>query len=88
LARGFSDAVGARQGPGLKGGVMNRIEKKDSAPEAAKLFEEEVLAVNPEIPRKELCNMVDDYLYYQTDNMTKNEARAIVDTTCRLKGKP
>jgi hypothetical protein len=65
---------------------MNRIEKKESAPGAAKLFEEEVLEVKPDIPRDELCNMVDDYIYYQTDGMSKAEAHAIVDTTCRKKG--
>jgi hypothetical protein len=66
---------------------MNRIEKKEIAPEAAKLFEEEVLQVKPDISRKELCDMVDDYLYYQTDDMSKNEARAVVDKTCRSVGK-
>jgi hypothetical protein len=66
---------------------MNRIEKREIAPEAAKLFEEEVLQVKPDISRKELCDMVDDYLYYQTDDMSKNEAHAVVDKTCRLKGK-
>ncbi len=66
---------------------MNRIEKKEIAPEAAKLFEEEVLGVKPDIPRKELCDMVDDYLYYQTDDMSKKEVHAIVDKTCRLRKK-
>jgi hypothetical protein len=65
---------------------MNRIEKKEIAPEAAKLFEEEVLEVKPDIPREELCDMVDDYIYYQTDDMSKKEAHAIVDKTCRLRG--
>jgi hypothetical protein len=73
--------------PGLEGGDMNRIEKKEIAPEAAKLFEEEVLQVKPDISRKELCDMVDDYLYYQTDDMSKNEAHAVVDKTCRVGGK-
>jgi hypothetical protein len=63
---------------------MNRIEKKESAPAAAKLFEEEVLELNPDISREELCDMVDDYIYYQTDNLSKIEAHAIVDMTCRL----
>ena len=62
---------------------MNRIEKKEIAPEAAKLFEEEVLEVKPDIPREELCDMVDDYIYYQTDDMGKEEAHALVDVTCR-----
>jgi hypothetical protein len=66
---------------------MNRIEKKDVAPKAARLFEQEVLGLKPDIPRKELCDMVDDYVYYQTDDMSKNEAHAIVDKTCRLRGK-
>ena len=83
---GPSRKVVCRPYPGLKGGDMNRIEKKEIAPDAAKLFEEEVLAVKPDISREELCDMVDDYLYYQTDDMSKKEARAIVDITCRLKG--
>ena len=63
---------------------MNRIEKKEIAPEAARLFEQEVLELKPDIPRKELCDMVDEYIYYQTDDMSKEEAHAIVDITCRL----
>jgi len=70
--------------PGLKGGAMNRIERKEMAPQAAKLFEEEVLELRRDIPRKELCDMVDEYIYYQTDDMSKGEAHAIVDVTCRL----
>jgi len=69
---------------------MNRIERREIAPEAAKLFEGEVLQLKPDIPRKELCDMVDEYIYYQTDDITKEEAHAIVDITCRLavKGTP
>ncbi|HYA86703.1 MAG TPA: hypothetical protein VEI57_06540 [Nitrospirota bacterium] len=63
---------------------MNRIDKKEVAPYAAKLFEEEVLELKTDIPRKELCNMVEDYIYYQTNDMSKGEAHAIVDVTCRL----
>ena len=62
---------------------MNRIERKELAPDATKLFEEEVLELKPDIPREELCAMVDDYIYYQTDEMSKAEARAIVDRSCR-----
>lgn len=69
---------------GPKGGAMNRIEKKEMAPAAARLFEEEVLELKPDIPRKELCDMVDDYIYYQTDDMSKVEAHAIVDISCRM----
>ncbi len=63
---------------------MNRIEKKETAPAAAKLFEAEVLELKPDLPRNELCDMVDDYIYYQTDGMSKIEAHAIVDMSCRL----
>jgi hypothetical protein len=73
--------------PGLTGGTMNRIEKKEIAPGAAKLFEAEVRELKPDIPRAELCKMVDDYVYYQTDDMSKEEAHAIVDGTCRLASK-
>ena len=64
---------------------MNRIERKETAPDAAKLFEEEVREISPEIPREILCNMVDDYLYYQQDDLTKKEAHLITDDTCRKK---
>ena len=47
-------------------------------------FEQEVLQLEPEIPRGELCDMVDDYIYYQTDGVSREEAHAIVDITCRL----
>lgn len=62
---------------------MNRIENKEIAADAAKLFQEEVRVLAPEIPRKELCDMVDDFIYYQTDDVSKEEAHAIVDVTCR-----
>ena len=64
---------------------MNRIEKKETAVDAAKLFQEEVRELMPDIPRKELCNMVDDYIYYQTDDMGKEEAHAITEVTCLRK---
>jgi len=63
---------------------MNRIEHKEAIADAAKLFMEEVLELIPDIPRTELCDMVDDYIYYQTDDVSKAEAHAAVDVTCRL----
>jgi hypothetical protein len=63
---------------------MNRIEKKEMAADAAKLFEEEVRELMPDVPRKELCDMVDDYIYYQTDDISRQEAHAIVEVTCIL----
>jgi len=65
---------------------MNRIEKKESAADAAVIFKEEVLAAVPGIPRDELCDMVDDYIYYQTDEVSRDEAHKIVDATCILDG--
>jgi len=65
---------------------MNRIEKKESAPWAARLFEEEVREINPDIPRADLCHMVDDYLYYQQDDLTKDESHHIVEETCLKTG--
>jgi len=61
---------------------MNRIGRKELAADAAKLFKEEVLGLKPDIPGDELCTMVDDYIYYQTDNVTREEARAIVEPAC------
>jgi hypothetical protein len=83
---GMSKAALYRRCPVFKGGDMNRLDKKEIAPEAAKLFEEEVLALKPDIPREQLCDMVDNYIYYQTDDMSKEEAHAIVDVTCVRKG--
>jgi hypothetical protein len=64
---------------------MNRFEKKEAAADAAKLFEEEVRELIPDIPREELCAMVDEYIYYQTNNLSKREADAIVEATCLRK---
>jgi hypothetical protein len=61
---------------------MNRIGKKELAADAAKLFEAEVLELKPDIPRKELCAMVDDYIYYQTDEVSREEAHAVIEATC------
>ena len=61
---------------------MNRIENKGMVTEAAKYFEEEIRESMPEIPRRELCSMVDDYIYYQTDDLTRAEAHAVVEATC------
>jgi len=63
---------------------MNRIEKKEMASDAAVYFKEEVLGLMPDIPRKELCDLVDDYIYYQTDDLSRKEADAVVQATCRL----
>ena len=64
---------------------MNRIENKEMAADAAKLFQEEVLELKPDVPRKVLCDMVDDYIYYQTVDVSREETHAIVETTCILK---
>ena len=63
---------------------MNRIEHKETIADAAKLFKEEVLELMPDIPRTELCDMVDEFIYYQTDDVSRDEAHAVVDVTCRL----
>ncbi len=64
---------------------MNRIERKETAPDAAKLFEEEVREISPDISRDVLCTMVDEYLYYQQDDLTRDEAHRIVEETCLAK---
>jgi hypothetical protein len=38
---------------------------------AARLFETEVLELKQDIPRKELCDIADDYIYYQTDDLSR-----------------
>jgi hypothetical protein len=62
---------------------MNRIEKKEMMADAATLFAGEVRELMPDIPRKELCDMVGDYIYYQTDGASREEAGAVVYGTCR-----
>jgi len=63
---------------------MNRIEHNETIVDAAKLFQEEVLELIPDITRKELCDMVDDFIYYQTNDVSKEEARRVVDASCRM----
>ncbi|HTF99158.1 MAG TPA: hypothetical protein VK654_01065 [Nitrospirota bacterium] len=62
---------------------MNRIENKKTIADSAKLFEQEVLELDSDVPRDELCDMVDDYLYYQADDVSRAEAKKVVDATCR-----
>ena len=62
---------------------MNRIDQKGMMADAATLFAEEVRNLKQDISRKELCDMVDDYIYYQTDGVSKDEAHAAVNRTCR-----
>lgn len=64
---------------------MNRIENKEMVTEAAKYFKEEVLENIPDIPREELCDMVDDYIYYQQTDVSRGEAHAVVEETCLKK---
>ena len=64
---------------------MNRIERKETVADAAKIFKEEVKAAVPDIPRSELCAMVDDYIYYQTDDVSREEAHAVVEEICILR---
>ncbi len=63
---------------------MNRIENREHIADAANYFKETVLAAMPDIPRKELCDMVDDYIYYQADEVSKSEADAVTRETCLL----
>ena len=63
---------------------MNRIESKETVAGAAKLFEEEVREQQPDISSGELCGMVKEYVYYQQDDMTREDARK-VEETCLLK---
>jgi hypothetical protein len=62
---------------------MNRIENRDTASGAAKLFEDEVLELEPDIARSDLCGMVGEYVYYQQDDITRTDAQAIEETCLR-----
>jgi len=63
---------------------MSRRERKELAPAAARLFEQEVLELAPDVTRAELCDMVDDFVYYQTDGMRREEANELSDRGCRI----
>ncbi len=62
---------------------MNRIEKKETVKGAAKLFEDEVLELQPDISRDTLCGMVGEYAYYQQDDVTREDAKGIEETCLR-----
>ena len=65
---------------------MNRIEDKGMVTEAAKYFKEEVLdMMAPGIDQETVCDMVDDFIYYQQDDMTRAEAHKVVEETCLKK---
>ncbi len=63
---------------------MNRIESKDTVAGAAQHFENEVLELQPDISRSVLCAMVGEYVYYQQDDVTRDDAHSI-EETCLLK---
>ncbi len=58
---------------------MNRTVDKWTV-DAAKYFKEEVLDIMPDIPNEELSEMVNEYIYYQQADVTKNEAHEVVET--------
>lgn len=61
---------------------MNRIENKAMVADAARYFQEEVRELAPGIDREHLCSMVDDYIYYQQDDMSRADAHKVVQETC------
>ncbi len=63
---------------------MNKTDEK-WAVDAAKYFREEVLDIMPDIPREELSEMVEEYVYYQQANVGKKEALKVVAETCAVK---
>lgn len=60
---------------------MNKADKK-YAVDAAIYFKEEVLEIMPDIPRDELSDMVGAYVYYQQADVSKSDARKVVEETC------
>lgn len=61
---------------------MNRIEKKEMAPDAAKYFKQELLEIMPDAPLEKVCSLVNDYIYYQQDDLSRDEAYAVIEETC------
>jgi hypothetical protein len=51
--------------------------------DAAKYFKEEVLDIMPDISREELSAMVGEYIFYQQASVGKDDARKVVEETCR-----
>ncbi|HWR71677.1 MAG TPA: hypothetical protein VN604_00755 [Nitrospirota bacterium] len=60
---------------------MNMTEAKGTV-EAAAYFKEEVLEIMPDIPREELSEMVEEYIYYHQPEVSKDEAHEIVEKNC------
>jgi len=60
---------------------MNKIADTGTV-EAAKYFKEEVLDIMPDIPREDLCGMVDEYIYYQQADVSRDQAHRVVEETC------
>ncbi len=58
---------------------MNRTVDKWTV-DAAKYFKEEVLDIMPDIPNDMLSEMVNEYIYYQQADVTKDEAHQVVET--------
>ncbi len=50
--------------------------------DSANYFKEEVLDIEPDIPRKELFDMVGEYIYYQQADVGRVEAHEVVEATC------
>ncbi len=64
---------------------MNRIEDTVRTADAANIFKEEVLELSPGIQKEVLCDMVDDYIYYQKTDVTREEAKRVIEETCLIK---
>lgn len=60
---------------------MSKIDNTGTV-EAARYFKEEVLDIMPDIPREELCGMVDEYIYYQRADVSRDQAHRVVEDTC------
>jgi hypothetical protein len=65
----------------LEGGNMNKTFDKWTV-DAANYFKEEVLDIEPDISRKDLSDMVGEYIYYQQADVGKDEAHEVVQATC------
>jgi hypothetical protein len=49
---------------------------------AANYFKEEILNIEPDIPRKDLFDMIGEYIYYQQADVGKDEVHEVVEATC------
>ena len=61
---------------------MDIIENRQLAADTARLFQHEILRVRPDIPPDELHELVFEYLFYRTSDLSRAAVHLLVDEAC------